>query len=1701
MRQIVCKISNGTSKGTGFLVDSKHVITAQHVLKKVDEEIKLEFTNLPGYEESTECTAVIVDADKIKDIAILKLDVDIVIEDFSYWPICIDEVSENIKWNTFGYPTTRRTIGIDLDGNVIRTNIKEPGIKQDLDLSCRLNITEYGGLSGAPLMIENSIYGIILTKLDGTLGARSFKECQEFLEKNGFEFIEEDIISDYHISNEILRAFEERLLSCNGGYFLLKGSPGSGKTTFVKNFNLYQNVNLKGFNIIGKYFVKDPNDNIPVVYRASYEIVGSWLEDVLNNALNRTSNQKREHKKNEWISIISGLFSELSSYYSSKKTKGILFMDGVDEADTSQLRDILDLLPQKNLENIQIVISCKNEVLIPSEFRRVIDDRNIFRLSPLEHNKVRTYVYEHIKERFNSLTLANKIAEKSEGHPLYLKYLMDEAVKKNTEEEVFILLGELSEINGDIKKYYEIIWSKLQRKPEELYILATISRLREPMKIEDFKEILESKYKLLLINFLDDISHLLTSKEIMFIYHSSFNEFVKDKTQYIEYDIQKEIATFCKTNTDNIYSIRNIIYHVLLQQEEGRQEVLDLCNQNWTDRCSINHVDPDRVLKDLESVLCYAFENKVDVSDSLRLLLLEQRINYRYNDIFTSCFLDFSNLLLEEGKYSDVMKYLVRNDTLLVEGELLVTHILSFLENGALEEAKRLFDLLENEILRKGEINELLVGEKYIFLKVLAIIAAYDPEEYFVYFIQELQTISEYKELYEEVGTLSAAIRLLKDEKYIGIAELRGMFDSLNANLAPILVKVLYNLEKYKRFFKENRTSLSVNLINDLILELRTYNFDKYSEEMFLNPIIDYKVDVDDVSKMISNIDVSKSLNIREENGVDFNTKEFRNFYILTIFKGFICDDILYIEIDKNKDWEKYIESLVTYMGGLKGKYWRMRSEDQSEEILLNCFDNDIKDKLFNFIEFTLQERSKWQRSYFLVEDVFVYIYLELANIIKEYFPSKVNEFLQVINERMDRQLGLFTEGYRECIIEILKIFKYQTDARVQIFNIIKKLETHVLLGVQNRIERVDAILKIAIAYRRNNNIPNSEQAFRFMLNASMGPSWYKEDQFSLVGSALKYLKHSNEIFNYLPKMSLILEYASGEMTFKRYVRYEQEEFLGHLCKLGLVKDAINQLKNHFLPSPSILIKRVEADQIDYISEGNGYYLGANTLEIQNCILNILDCTENLDDSVKWVLAEIAIVGEQRYLNSVVEVFESILMSNKFNDNFNKYIKRLKKIYISVLDSESKIEVINLLKRYTSEDLLETIDNEFKASNLDVFDLKDYTDPTSVTIKPEEQVDSDISLYYPGTFGTNTSINDANAIIKEGLQEIEMQNVELGVKKITEGLKTFQNGGWNLWINSLPLIDQCFATLKDNVSVEELIYHLKDIIFEEQNAPNWIIVNKIVSLYSNRFDSQVVEILVREIVNHLETLVDLPSNYKLDFEWTMEKEKINNNKEVIELILWMFELPTNRIRYRLVDILMFAVKVNHQIFLPYIIEESIRENPTVSSTLCANVLYKINDIKPELINMYLQNPYFLNKIKKIRHFSIKYLFDKYIYINVENCGEISVPVFEDSVDSINVSNRKFWVKEIPLLVELEAVSVWNKQQYAILEKQILKHLKLEDIEELNKFKKYLARAYDRRVDNKLLENMYLNELNKILYPYIYTDKKEIIFGILGEIKL
>lgn len=165
--------------GTCFFIKSDIAVTARHVVKDKDNVyIKIN----KDKHISVNCIC-----NEDADFAILKLDE--LYELNEYYDLNSTEILDDEAWKTFGFPKTKIQ-GQMINGRVTMAHTVEEQLYDiELQMIPDPKLSDYHGISGAPVVIDNTVKAIVKIKPDGrTIGGVKIAQCTDFLDNNNIKY-------------------------------------------------------------------------------------------------------------------------------------------------------------------------------------------------------------------------------------------------------------------------------------------------------------------------------------------------------------------------------------------------------------------------------------------------------------------------------------------------------------------------------------------------------------------------------------------------------------------------------------------------------------------------------------------------------------------------------------------------------------------------------------------------------------------------------------------------------------------------------------------------------------------------------------------------------------------------------------------------------------------------------------------------------------------------------------------------------------------------------------------------------------------------------------------------------------------------------------------------------------------------------------------------------------------------------------------------------------------------------------------------------------------------------------------------------------------------------------------------------------------------------------------------------------------------
>lgn len=1687
------QVSCGDKSGTAFFVategDKQILLTSEHNLPE-EQPVKV-FLN------DKEVEAVILERVSDRDVAILELKNEpaTIIPTL---PLKKIEIPYNENWETYGFPTQRVNSGGRYTGNVSRTN---NGTKWDVDLECEQynNLDQFDGLSGSPLVMNGHVVGVIGYDTVGTLGATSISSIAEILNKHHImvtidkghaipDSIESDI-SDTTPNEEVLQKINDVVAAqIDGSYFLVSGSPGSGKTTIAAQLELEAGNHI----ISDRFFVKVPeSEEIPTQIRSTPDFFMRWVEEVCHRTLYNSPPPKPKAEKslNDRIIDIHQAIQQLSVHYQQQGKIAFLIIDGLDDVSESQIENFLSVLPAKLPPHIKVILSCTSKELLPNAFQTTIDASKEIKVTPLSIQNAEEYLSEHVKEKGLNANQIAALAEKSEGHPLYLRYLTKYILGMDEIPSIDDWISSIPVIGGEIENYYNKIWLQINDHPEEMWLAATLSRLRIPVDKKTLSEIQPEATKHSFLPSFKKIEHLLRDNEAISIYHTSFSDFVNKKTDELDEQVHKNISDYIKKHPQTNFSLSEKVYHLAHGDEQNKRNSLDECNQTWIDDCALNSINPDIVLVDVKNVIGLAAELGI-AHKVISLLLLSQRVNFRYNTLFQENAIFLVNALLALGRPEEAIRYVVRNKTLITaDGDALYL-LQKFYEYGADEEAEILLNAINQtcrNIIESGFDTDTF--NRFIQLKFSAVTLSSnsDFENAFHEFGHLKKTAVK---MIEASGNPKEAIHKFKDDigsynsgyliwrfnlpPFTRKTEDKFTFDDKSSGF--IAISIYHALE-----FQEKSPIVKTEDIIPSWVEDLEYVIDKYGTHpdyyfFLLYILLGRSKRLDLIESLYKKVfPDSEEFDLRKENGVDLSHQSIHRFTLNAESLGYLDTEDQFPALPKygySSNWEESIKSVFKYLCFLAGKVKRYKTDGRTQDF------KQLQSKLTVLIEKLIPElrnRMNWNRSYALPELVFPIIYKSLIHLLVDAFPDCIAVFVEQVVNKKQYQLGLYTEGYTDSLFVIARELAKKSNHEIPAFKVAKVLEEHIVNTVENRWERNEYLLRLVELYALLKNHDKAKQAFKEMIDTSMGPSWYKEAQLGIINTAVSNIVPKDGNLSYLQKFAAHLHNASGEMTFQRYVKQQQEEFIGDLAKVGFLNKSIEYFKHLLLPDHQTIIANAESGIVDMPYRGAGYVLGARAIEEQRGIMDMLRNIKDSDSLIVWGFCELFILGDDRYIRDYAKIQAGILnhLENRDLGRLDIVFKRLARFVVAEITDEFRYEYLRELF------------SELSTSNFEK--VKPYLE--AVGMHPTQPSKEEADEEGEPSSRTGEKEDPLGELIfakEEARRKIDTENKSGARKLIADALQKVQDEKYGIWTfnysNKINDIRNLFAETYN--TSEEFIKDIKQLIINEPYFEEWVIANQIISLLRNINNEQEKQLILEAVLGHINLMVRTGQDFYDRYEWLNKgADKVNPDEQddhLLKFLIWFLNHPSLVVKNRVIETLVWLGSINPGVILRALVKEILSDGYSISKELSAAIIHQLSNLSPDSFaeNLKAALEEKEQELLKINHFMIREAILASL-IDLKNNGitdlDELISKFEQTFAASNKTKGEIVFEEEYLeplsdpLYELNELNILTKQFAETLVKQV-KALATLSIEDSQKASGYIDRSFNDHNDIALVSD-------------------------------
>lgn len=1627
----VCKIRCGTDSGSGWLIKQNIVITAYHCVEnaiKDSDPIKLGFN---FSENSDELTAEIIDYDEDLDIALLSL------KNISstYLPVSFSDSLPVVgkDFYSHGWPVTKLEMGHQLKGSIVQVlNTLKLGNDIEIQIEAPNSLDDYSGHSGAPLICDGMCFGIIRYSIEKTIGAISVFRIREFLIKNNI--LEEELI-DKAVEipklaprTEFNTIFDEFLISNTGKYIFLEGAHGIGKSTFCGNYRA-QNPSIENFNT---YSFTHNRDLINVAHLAQPVEFVNWLNMQVSMLVNGSSGVALKDEYAQLIKETQNVIQALGQYYSSINKIGVLFIDGIDEIDKYDrdlLKKFLGLLPQVIPSSLVIVLSAPSYTQYSALLGNKLRQETCITLPSLSYEITQQFCIAALAKERCDPVIVKLICDKAEGHPLYLRYLVDLVNDGKSYDDI----AKLPLLEGSILNYYESLWHQLSSDTDGVNLLAIMVRLRWGIPISLLVTTLNANEQAVLISTIERIKHLLLSSDNTNVYHSSFSEFLKGKTHLRENDIQLRLLNFCENSPDVEYGMFNIIYHGLKTLNSDKSLVISYCNQDWADKCVLRGIKPDTLLGDIEDVL-KAITNLGDFTETNRILLLSQRMKFRYDTLFAQSADLTASALISLDKTTEVLQHIIRYKQLIIPIELALKISLQLIEVESYKDARILLKTIETKIAKALELiatEGLSIPEfltlfdlqlQQYMLKSQALVQGADTElrKFQYYWLKLMKSCIQDEEESKQVRQLMA---IYLQSNFMCLMQrpfpLEVLRETYSGPITDYIEQYIWAAVEYNTRCNFFDIPYDQNLLNKLFEDINTLVTENEGTlGKFDLGIIDCLISLGSPPNIMTSIEVEdtvvefQKLAFIADDNVSLNETAFNEAITQWRTQAYLNPDVPKptILVLLESDWMDWLFSLTKILAWCDGLARRFKEENDLEQ--LDSIWKVIHQDIFQNLKFSLFERVNWKDAYTLPENIFPHIYKNLTLLILDIYPTYLEELLTFIHERFSNQCGIYSEGFRGILNNVLdQVTKYELEDDVEdlAFSLLERWENFILLNLKNRHELVPELLTIIPLYAYLNASEKAKETYEKVLAFSMGPNWYKEDQLGLAVTTLKAISLQTPLKQgILSSIAGLLEVSSGEMTFERFVRYAKRDFINALCLRGEFDKAIHYYIRQTYGSLDQMYADITKGEIDRLSELKGTRFPGGALDEQDSILCIVrTAIPHIDWQISWVLLEIFQFGDSRHVTNYAEVY-GILLTNNQGDliAIEQMFSRLEIIYESELSNDGRLDFLSALKKHIPESLKDKFQKQF-GSCFDTSSSNEKKSEKTLSVQPKDQETTSVkqnnfdSLFTPGVFGTSASYTQVEAYFSSASRAIRRKNYNQAQQDIITALKALQLGHWPIWSGNVTETKEGIKLLKETTnSQSDLIKLVQPLIINEQYAQHWSIAENLISWLSCNASVDDQNKLLELSINHIQLMVGVSEAEVADYGFLEESNQNDKILSFVKLIVHVIDHPTWLRSEKAAEMLLWLLR-NKPEYIPLFGHLAFSNSPNNHAEVICGVLDHLLYSESKLWDFLSPSLDFATIIKDCKHIGRLSILKKILNQTAKNGNEYAIQLLDQLKNEIN----------------------------------------------------------------------------------------------------
>lgn len=499
---------------------------------------------------------------------------------------------------------------------------------------------------------------------------------------------------DYFVEQKSLsEQLDKALPQVDGGYLIVTGLPGSGKSTSLTTY--FGALNRATCEVFSYYCFVGVNDNTQKM-RVQAESLRANLLSEFHRRYPNVLKRRFDYSERNFLECL----KMLAEFFVKQGRQFVIFLDGLDHAERlePEVRDtVISALPSDVPKGIAIVVGTQELHRWPHFLKRTRECPETHIQMPL-FSKSETQDYLENKRGISGLLHADivEIYKKCEGLPLYLQYAAEIIISSDTVSEAIASIAPAT--GGDIRNYYGLLWTEFDRvgMAESRHLCAVMACLRFSVHRDELRNIQQSLGRPQFEDAYKCMSHLLRdSDDRLSIFHNSFREFVISQlhADWIQ-EIRTNIAAFLKAGKDSPRWF-GYVFEYCYDAGDYTYPMAEV-NADFVDRALLHCRPSKEILNAMHWAVESAFKQR-DVVQLSRLGSLKFRTGERLEQNLDRAIL--ADALLALGREQDVISfaYSPEANRWIVDSHISLAVMAALAKEGKLELGRKLFDVFTDE--------------------------------------------------------------------------------------------------------------------------------------------------------------------------------------------------------------------------------------------------------------------------------------------------------------------------------------------------------------------------------------------------------------------------------------------------------------------------------------------------------------------------------------------------------------------------------------------------------------------------------------------------------------------------------------------------------------------------------------------------------------------------------------------------------------------------------------------------------------------------------------------------------------------------------------------------------------------------------------------------------------------------------------------